>query len=179
MATLVPRNANETRVAPVVESGGVYIWRESGVGGQCYVDAFWNLSLVVVKMFPHLICIKINFIKYFQRDLQKIVSLKMAVFRVVAPCSLKRWQTSTRLHGATTQKTAIFVLTAVRTSNPISLYHCSKGPFPSTLTGYTTTLVKTNMKYDVVLAYRTLTATFLVVRELYVLLSLLQCSGRI
>jgi hypothetical protein len=28
--------------------------------------------------------------------------------------------TSTRLHGATTQKTAIFVLTAVRTSNPTS-----------------------------------------------------------
>jgi hypothetical protein len=43
---------------------------------------------------------------------------KMAVFWVVAPCSLKRCQTSTRLHGATTQKTAIFVLTAVRTSNP-------------------------------------------------------------
>jgi hypothetical protein len=69
----------------------------------------------------------------------------MAVFWVLAPCSLvevcqrfrgpcclyhlgddssrqqgplKRWQTSTRLHGATTQKTAIFVLTAVRTSNP-------------------------------------------------------------
>jgi hypothetical protein len=28
------------------------------------------------------------------------------------------WQTSTRLLGATTQKTAIIVLTAVRTSNP-------------------------------------------------------------
>jgi hypothetical protein len=28
------------------------------------------------------------------------------------------WWTSTRLHGATTQKTAIFILTAVRTSNP-------------------------------------------------------------
>jgi hypothetical protein len=63
----------------------------------------------------------------------------MAVLWVVAPCSLvevyqrfrgpccphhqedpedpKRWQSSTRLHGATTQKTAIFVLTAVRTSN--------------------------------------------------------------
>jgi hypothetical protein len=35
--------------------------------------------------------------------------LKIAVFWVVAPC---------RLHGATTQKTAIFILTAVRTSNP-------------------------------------------------------------
>jgi hypothetical protein len=29
---------------------------------------------------------------------------------------------STRLHGATTQKTAIFVLTAVRTSNPTQLF---------------------------------------------------------
>jgi hypothetical protein len=27
-------------------------------------------------------------------------------------------ESSTRLHGATTQKTAIFILTAVRTSNP-------------------------------------------------------------
>jgi hypothetical protein len=35
---------------------------------------------------------------------------RMAVFWVVAPCSL--------VDGATTQKTAIFVLTAVRTSNP-------------------------------------------------------------
>jgi hypothetical protein len=31
---------------------------------------------------------------------------------------LKRWQTHTSLHGATTQKTAIFILAAVRTSNP-------------------------------------------------------------
>jgi hypothetical protein len=33
---------------------------------------------------------------------------------------LKRWYNSTRLHGATTQKTAIFILIAVKTSNPIS-----------------------------------------------------------
>jgi hypothetical protein len=31
---------------------------------------------------------------------------------------LKRWLPSTRLHGASNQKTAIFVLTAMRTSNP-------------------------------------------------------------
>jgi hypothetical protein len=42
--------------------------------------------------------------------------MKIAVFWVVAPCSLV--ESSTRLHGATTQKTAIFILTAVRTSNP-------------------------------------------------------------
>jgi hypothetical protein len=29
---------------------------------------------------------------------------------------LKRWSVSTRLHGATSQKTAIFILVAVRTS---------------------------------------------------------------
>jgi hypothetical protein len=44
----------------------------------------------------------------------------MDVFWVVAPCSLVDfyyyffWYKSGRLHGATTQKTAIFVLTAVR-----------------------------------------------------------------
>jgi hypothetical protein len=46
---------------------------------------------------------------------------KMAVFWVVAPC-----KSSTRLHGATTQKTAIFILTAVKTSNPtycIQIFH--------------------------------------------------------
>jgi hypothetical protein len=47
------------------------------------------------------------------------VSTKMAVFWVVAPCGLvyiwevlhqgERRQTSIRLHGATTQKTAIFL----------------------------------------------------------------------
>jgi hypothetical protein len=36
--------------------------------------------------------------------------------------ALKRWQTSTRQHGATNQKTAIFILTAVRTSN-LTLWH--------------------------------------------------------
>jgi hypothetical protein len=49
---------------------------------------------------------------------------KMAVFWVVAPCSLvevyERLRGSCCLdhHGATTQKTASFVLTAARTSNP-------------------------------------------------------------
>jgi hypothetical protein len=70
--------------------------------------------------------------------------MKMAVFWVVAPCSLvevyqcfrgpcclhhqgalmmEAAKTSTRLHGAATQKTAIFILTAVRTSNPTSRNH--------------------------------------------------------
>jgi hypothetical protein len=49
----------------------------------------------------------------------------MAVFWVVAPCSLvevyQRFRGPCCLHlhgGATTQKTAIFVLTTVRTSDP-------------------------------------------------------------
>jgi hypothetical protein len=53
----------------------------------------------------------------------------MAVFWVVAPCSLvevyQRFRGPCCLHHqgdlATTQKTAIFVLTAVRTSNPTIL----------------------------------------------------------
>jgi hypothetical protein len=61
--------------------------------------------------------------------------LKMAVFWVVAPCSLvevyqrfrgpcclhHQGDALTRLHGAATQKTAIFILTAVRTSNRTKL----------------------------------------------------------
>jgi hypothetical protein len=57
--------------------------------------------------------------------------MKIAVFWVVAPCSLvevyQRFrgpcshQQQTTLHGATTQKTAIFILTAVRTSNPTQI----------------------------------------------------------
>jgi hypothetical protein len=52
----------------------------------------------------------------------------MAVFWVVVPCSLVEVYQRFRdtcvgkrlrdLHGVTTQKTAIFVLTAMRTSNP-------------------------------------------------------------
>jgi hypothetical protein len=53
----------------------------------------------------------------------------MAVFWIVAPCraialmmeAARASETlvhSYRLHGATTQKTVIFVLTAVKTSNP-------------------------------------------------------------
>jgi hypothetical protein len=46
------------------------------------------------------------------------VRTKLAVFWVVAPCSLvevslKCQQTFTRLHGATTQKAAIFVFNGV------------------------------------------------------------------
>jgi hypothetical protein len=50
--------------------------------------------------------------------------LKIAVFWVVAPCSLVevyqrfRGPCCLQRQGATTQKTAIFILTAVRTSNP-------------------------------------------------------------
>jgi hypothetical protein len=43
---------------------------------------------------------------------------KMAVFWVVAPCSLVDFYQTIRPPGATTQKIAIFVLTAVRTSSP-------------------------------------------------------------
>jgi hypothetical protein len=39
------------------------------------------------------------------------VSTKMAVFWIVAPFSLKHWYTCTRLHGTTTQKTAIIMFT--------------------------------------------------------------------
>jgi hypothetical protein len=39
-----------------------------------------------------------------------VVSMKIAVFWVVAPCSLVEVYQSTRLHGATTQKTAIFMI---------------------------------------------------------------------
>jgi hypothetical protein len=73
------------------------------------------------------------------KGLQRITQhLEMAVFWVVAPCSLvevyQRFRgpcclphQGVRLHGATTQKTAIFVLTAVRTSNPTQ--HLLEFPF--------------------------------------------------
>jgi hypothetical protein len=50
-----------------------------------------------------------------------LVWLKFATVSEVLAASIiraNRWHTSARLHGATTQKTAIFVLTTVRTSNP-------------------------------------------------------------
>jgi hypothetical protein len=70
----------------------------------------------------------------------------MAVFWVVAPCSLvdvyqrfialmmeaartSETLVTTKLHGATTQKTAIFVLTAVRISNPTLHNLFAKDPF--------------------------------------------------
>jgi hypothetical protein len=65
------------------------------------------------------------------------IRFKIAVFWVVAPCSLvegyQRFRGPCclhhqgRLHGATTQKTAIFILTAVRTSNP-TYYEHDNGP---------------------------------------------------
>jgi hypothetical protein len=58
--------------------------------------------------------------------------LKMAVFWVVAPCSLVEvygcfkgaccLRHQGRQHGATTQKTAIFILAAVRISNQATFF---------------------------------------------------------
>jgi hypothetical protein len=51
-------------------------------------------------------------------NLKKISQfVKMAIFWIVAPCSLVEVYplVSTRLHGATNQNTAIFILAAVRT----------------------------------------------------------------
>jgi hypothetical protein len=68
----------------------------------------------------------------FSTDHKHIRNVQMAVFWVVPPCSLAevyrrfrgpccfhhRGDRQTRLHGATTQKTAIFILATVRTSDP-------------------------------------------------------------
>jgi hypothetical protein len=56
VATLVARNANEAMVEFMVGSGGVCVWRESGVRGRFCVGEFGrNLASVAVKMFSHLI----------------------------------------------------------------------------------------------------------------------------
>jgi hypothetical protein len=44
MATLVVRNANEALVAPTVGSGGVYVWRESGVRRSVLCLCIWQES---------------------------------------------------------------------------------------------------------------------------------------
>jgi len=59
VATMEARNANEAIVAPMVECGGIGVWRESGAlesGGRFCVGAFdSNLASDAVKMFSHLI----------------------------------------------------------------------------------------------------------------------------
>jgi hypothetical protein len=47
--------------------------------------------------------------------------LKMAVFWDVEPCSLDVSEVQIRLHSTTSQKTVIFILSAVRTLNLIML----------------------------------------------------------
>jgi hypothetical protein len=64
-------------------------------------DAWW--LLVLVKNKPSTTTKKIS---YVGSEVLTAVSTKMAVFWVVPPCSLVD---STTLHGATTQKTAIFL----------------------------------------------------------------------
>jgi hypothetical protein len=51
--------------------------------------------------------------------------VKMAVFWVVAPCRLA-WAYRSGLHGATTQKTTIFIVTAVRISGQFFVIFLSK-----------------------------------------------------
>jgi hypothetical protein len=75
------------------------------VGGGVVVDEF---LMVQVKNFVVVVVVTVVGKSW-------INILKIAVFWVVAPCSLV---VVYQLHGATTQKTAIFILTAVRTSNP-------------------------------------------------------------
>jgi hypothetical protein len=53
--SLVARNANEAMVAPMVQSGGVYFCRESGVRRSVCVDAFsTDLASVAMKVSSHL-----------------------------------------------------------------------------------------------------------------------------
>jgi N-acetylmuramic acid 6-phosphate (MurNAc-6-P) etherase len=47
-----------------------------------------------------------------------MVGLEVPALMIETAMTSETLVTSTRLHGTTTQKTAIFVLTAVRTSNP-------------------------------------------------------------
>lgn len=47
----------------------------------------------------------------------------IAALMMEAVNRLKRWYTSTRLYGAATQKTVIFLLSAVRTLNSTDIYY--------------------------------------------------------
>jgi hypothetical protein len=87
-----------------------------------YAYFAWNILLFLEKY--------INF-EYLTNE--QLKSIKIAVLWNVAPCSLvavyrrfrgARWlsyQGDIRLHGATIQNTAIFILAAVRTSNSTRL----------------------------------------------------------
>jgi hypothetical protein len=67
VATVVARNASESVVVPMVGTGGVCVWRESG---WFRVGAFGkNLASVAVKMFSHLIYFEE--ILYFECGLQR------------------------------------------------------------------------------------------------------------
>jgi hypothetical protein len=87
------------------------------------IKRMWNLK---VKVIPIIIVATGSLSRPFQKHLDDVigklvkfqvltvVSMKMATFWVVAPCSLveahRRFRgASTRLYGATTQKTAVFI----------------------------------------------------------------------
>jgi hypothetical protein len=44
VVTLEARNANEAMVAPMLGSGGIYVWRESGVRRSVLCRYFWQES---------------------------------------------------------------------------------------------------------------------------------------
>jgi hypothetical protein len=50
VGTLVARNANEATVAPVVKSGGVCVWQESGVRNQAVGFVLVSLAGVVASI---------------------------------------------------------------------------------------------------------------------------------
>jgi hypothetical protein len=63
VTTLVARNTNEAVVAPIMGSGGVCVWRESGIRRSVCVAAFGRkFASIVVKVFSHLIYSQYNFI---------------------------------------------------------------------------------------------------------------------
>jgi hypothetical protein len=69
-------------------------------------------------------CSLVEVYRRFRRPCAFIIRSMIALMMEAARTS-ETLVTSTRLHGATTQKTAIFVLTAVRTSNPTNFINMS------------------------------------------------------
>jgi hypothetical protein len=53
--TLTARNANEAMIAPMAGSGGVGVWRESGVRRSVCGGAFGRNLTSVAMVFSHLI----------------------------------------------------------------------------------------------------------------------------
>jgi hypothetical protein len=102
VAAVAARNANEAVVAPMVESGGVCVWRVSGVRRSGFCWCVWQESGFSRRVFSHLI--------YFFKKFDKFCTFN-AIFKnnAAVQCDVLLFNTESSFPSTLTGYTTLVI----------------------------------------------------------------------